>query len=192
MDKKKLLIDITHKRIWQGKKQFVINAIIATVQIMIKMKRINHNVLVSVRMTDDKDIQKINRDFRSKDKPTNVLSFQNVDWQSKIFDLINAKFIDITNSMNLYEVSEDFSIKYTTSNIKDDEMILNIGDIVLSYETIASEAGIQHRNFDQYLQFMTIHGMLHLMGYDHQEEFDAEEMSKLESVITEKLLNEKN
>ncbi len=183
----KLLIDITQKRLWKVKRVFVIDAIIKTIEIMVEIGRISNNVLVSVKMTDDKEIKKINNDFRDKNKPTNVLSFQSIDWTSNELDLIDLRFISRSNNLYICNISESGSWT-DKQKIEEGGSVINIGDIVLSYETIYSEAIEQKKIFDQYLQFMTIHGILHLMGYDHEEENDAEIMSEKEYEIMQKLM----
>jgi probable rRNA maturation factor len=62
----------------------------------------------------------------------------------------------------------------------DDRML---GDIVIAYETLARECHDEDRVFLQHLAHLTIHGFLHLMGYDHQTDSDADAMEGLESKI---------
>ena len=57
---------------------------------------------------------------------------------------------------------------------------LLLGDIVLSYETIAREAAAKSVSFGNHLAHLLIHGFLHLQGYDHQTEAEAAEMEALE------------
>jgi probable rRNA maturation factor len=57
---------------------------------------------------------------------------------------------------------------------------LILGDIVLSLETVLKEAEIQHKPFLSHFMHLTIHGTLHLLGYDHQGDCQAEEMESLE------------
>ena len=63
---------------------------------------------------------------------------------------------------------------------------LNFGDIILSYETIERDAQLQEKKFLHHSLHMIVHGFLHLMGYDHQDDREAEEMESLEiSILTE-------
>lgn len=55
-----------------------------------------------------------------------------------------------------------------------------LGDIALGRETIEREAAIAAKPFDHHLQHLVIHGFLHLIGYDHQNDSDAERMEELE------------
>jgi probable rRNA maturation factor len=57
------------------------------------------------------------------------------------------------------------------------------GDIVLSYETLERECTDEDRIFLHHLAHLTVHGFLHLIGYDHQIDAEADEMEALESRI---------
>lgn len=63
----------------------------------------------------------------------------------------------------------------------------HIGDIILALETIEREAGEGEIPFANHLQHLVVHGMLHLLGYDHQDDEEAEEMENLEVSILAKL-----
>jgi len=58
-----------------------------------------------------------------------------------------------------------------------------LGDIVIAYETLAKECEDEGRVFLHHLAHLTVHGFLHLIGYDHQTDRQAEEMEGLESKI---------
>jgi probable rRNA maturation factor len=57
------------------------------------------------------------------------------------------------------------------------------GDIVVAYETLARECADEDRDFLHHLAHISVHGFLHLLGYDHQTDAQAEEMEGLESRI---------
>jgi probable rRNA maturation factor len=61
------------------------------------------------------------------------------------------------------------------------------GDIVMAYETLKRECDDEDRIFLHHLAHLTVHGFLHLIGYDHQVEAQAEEMEGLESKIMTRL-----
>ncbi|APZ98749.1 rRNA maturation RNase YbeY [Sphingopyxis sp. QXT-31] len=107
-------------------------------------------VEVAVRLTDDAEVQTLNRDFRGKDKPTNVLSFPQVQ-----NDLLEG----LTNS--------------------DDGEIL-LGDIVLARETCAREADEKGISLADHATHLIVHGALHLVGYDHMDDASAHAMEALE------------
>ena len=107
-------------------------------------------VEVSVRLTDDAEVHQLNRDFRGKDKPTNVLSFP--------------------------QVQEDLLAGLANSD--DGEILL--GDIVLARETCAREAEEKGIALTDHATHLIIHGALHLVGYDHMDDASAHAMEGLE------------
>ena len=62
-----------------------------------------------------------------------------------------------------------------------------LGDIALGYETIKRESEYQSKSFDKHFTHMLVHGILHLMGYRHDSDEEAEMMEKAEIEILEKL-----
>lgn len=106
---------------------------------------------VTLRFTTNEEVQTLNRDFRDKDKPTNVLSFP-------------------------FEVPEF---------LQDEEPTL--GDIIIAMPVIEDEAKEQQKTVEDHLAHMTIHGTLHLLGFDHIDDEEAEEMESLEIQILAKL-----
>ncbi|MCF8477202.1 MAG: rRNA maturation RNase YbeY [Pseudolabrys sp.] len=58
-----------------------------------------------------------------------------------------------------------------------------LGDIVIAYETLQRECEDEDRDFLHHLTHLTVHGFLHLLGYDHQTDTDADEMEGIESNI---------
>lgn len=63
----------------------------------------------------------------------------------------------------------------------------SLGDVVLAFETVAAEAAAQEKPIRHHLMHLVAHGMLHLFGYDHEREADAQKMEKLEIKILAKL-----
>ena len=64
---------------------------------------------------------------------------------------------------------------------------LMLGDIVIGYETLTRECEAEDRVFLHHLAHLAVHGFLHLMGYDHQNDSDAEAMEQLETAILARL-----
>lgn len=62
-----------------------------------------------------------------------------------------------------------------------------LGDIVVAYETLARECKAEGKDFHHHLAHLAVHGFLHLMGYDHETESEAESMERLESAILARL-----
>jgi len=104
---------------------------------------------VSILLTDDAQVQELNRDYRQQDKPTNVLSFAALD--------------------------ED-------SPLPPDGPIL-LGDVIVAYQTTEREARDEGKSFADHLSHLVVHGVLHLLGYDHLGDDEAEEMESLERSI---------
>jgi probable rRNA maturation factor len=62
-----------------------------------------------------------------------------------------------------------------------------LGDIVLARETIAAEAALDEKPFDHHLMHLIVHGLLHLLGHDHEDEDEAEAMEALERRVLARL-----
>ena len=62
-----------------------------------------------------------------------------------------------------------------------------LGDIVIAYETLKRESRDERKEFTHHLSHLAVHGFLHLMGYDHQNDSDAEAMEELERAILKRL-----
>lgn len=105
---------------------------------------------VAVRLTSDEEVHTLNRAYRGKDKPTNVLSFPMVQP-----DLLVG-----------------------LDNTDDGEVIL--GDLVLAEGVCAREAADKGISVPDHATHLIVHGTLHLLGYDHQGEAEAEAMEALE------------
>ena len=100
---------------------------------------------ISLVLTNDASIRRLNRDYRGKDKPTNVLSFPTIEAPGLL------------------------------------------GDIVLARETILREAEDKGVSFKHHFTHLIIHGLLHLLGHDHQTEAEAEKMEAIEIAALAKL-----
>ncbi|WP_294355456.1 rRNA maturation RNase YbeY [uncultured Sphingomonas sp.] len=109
------------------------------------------HVEVSVRLTSDDEVHALNRQYRGKDKPTNVLSFPMV--QPDLIDTV-------------------------TQNSDDGEVLL--GDIVLAHGVCVSEAAERGISVEQHLSHLMVHGTLHLLGYDHGTDEEGDAMEELE------------
>ena len=101
---------------------------------------------LSILLSGDEEVRMLNRDYRSQDKPTNVLSFPAGD--------------------------EDAAGRPRL-----------LGDVVLALETIEREAAAQSKPLADHLSHLTMHGVLHLLGHDHETETQATAMEALETEI---------
>jgi probable rRNA maturation factor len=108
-------------------------------------------VEISVRLTDDDEVRQLNAQYRGKDKPTNVLSFPMV--QPDLLDTV-------------------------TQNSDDGEVLL--GDIVLAHGVCQAEAAERGISTEAHATHLIVHGTLHLLGYDHLEDGEADAMEAIE------------
>lgn len=107
----------------------------------------NADLELSILLADNLTVRTLNREYRGKDKPTNVLSFPG------------------------------------TMEDQPDAPVVSLGDIVLARETIIDEAVKEGKTVRDHFTHLLIHGILHLHGYDHEEDGDAEIMQSLEISI---------
>ena len=110
---------------------------------------------VNVCLSNDEEVWRLNKEFRNMDKPTNVLSFANLD------------FADFETSPN-GEITE-------------------LGDIIIAFETMQKEAKIESISFKAHYCHLLTHGFLHILGFDHIEDDEAEYMESFETAILAKL-----
>jgi probable rRNA maturation factor len=68
-----------------------------------------------------------------------------------------------------------------------DEAPRMLGDIAIAYQTTRAEADDEQKPFDHHLSHLAVHGFLHLIGYDHEKDADAEAMETLETEILAQL-----
>lgn len=109
----------------------------------------NSPVELSVRLVDTEEMSALNKNYRGKTGPTNVLSFP-------------------------AELPEDIAITL-------------LGDIVICAPVVREEAQQQAKTLDAHWAHMTVHGTLHLLGYDHIAEDEALRMETLETTILDTL-----
>ena len=109
------------------------------------------SIEISVRLTTDDEVQALNAQYRHKDRPTNVLSFPMV--QADLLDTIGQ-------------------------NSDDGEVLL--GDIVLAHGVCAAEAAEKDMSVEAHATHLIVHGTLHLLGYDHLEDHEADAMEAIE------------
>lgn len=123
---------------------------------------------MSVLLSDDATVRQLNHQYRGKDKATNVLSFPMMEEEEEGDD-----------------VFEDDGEGDQGDGDGDDADLppLLLGDIILAYETLVKESTEQGKPLADHLTHLVIHGVLHLLGYDHIEDADADRMERLETTI---------
>ena len=93
----------------------------------------------------------------------------------KAIRLLNREWLGIDKPTNV--------LSFPAATTKASVRLPLFGDIVIAYETLKRECDDEGRIFLHHLAHLTVHGFLHLIGYDHQVEAQAEEMEGLESKI---------
>ncbi len=104
------------------------------------------DIQLSLVLADDDFVQNLNKKYRGKNQPTNVLSFPQ------------------------------------EPDVEEDGIVL-LGDIVMSWQTLRKEATKQSKNMEDHFAHLLVHGFLHLLGFDHQDEKSALQMESLEIEI---------
>lgn len=101
----------------------------------------------------------------------------------------------LTNDAHMQEINNEYRHKNKPTNVlsfPQEDAVLDVkhvsdyillGDIVLSLHTIQQEAKSQEKPFSSHLAHLIVHGTLHLLGYDHENDEDAHEMETLEVAI---------
>ena len=111
----------------------------------LKAEGVAEDCILSVLLTDDEGIRRINREFRGLDRPTDVLSFP-------MNDLIAGQF-DPAQCERDPESGE-----------------ILLGDMVLSIPRCEEQGEEFRHGYNREVQYLTVHSVLHLLGYDHVDE----------------------
>jgi probable rRNA maturation factor len=114
-----------------------------------QLSNIERPVELSVRLTSDTEVQSLNAQWRGKNKPTNVLSFPQLE----------AEELD---------------------DIAADGPELMLGDLVLAHGVCAREAEEKAIAVEDHASHLVVHGTLHLLGYDHHQDEQADDMEARE------------
>lgn len=109
-------------------------------------EEVQNEAEISVNFVDDKEIQILNRNYRQKDTPTDVISFA------------------------MQEEGEG------EVRVIGEEIPVVLGDIVISVDKAKEQAEEYQHSLERELGFLALHGFLHLLGYDHLEEEDEKKM----------------
>lgn len=119
----------------------------------LKHLKLNFNPYVSVTLVDNEFIHNINRDYRHIDRPTDVISFA---------------FLDGTEGKDKI--------------FQSGEMVV-LGEIYISFDKAREQAVSYGHSLDRELKFLFVHGILHLLGYDHMTPEDEKVMFALQDEI---------
>lgn len=113
---------------------------------------------LSISIVGDRKMRSLNKEYRGIDKSTDVLAFPYTFGTGKV------KFVEAESSP-----------------------YLNLGDIIISYPQLLERAANEDMLVDEMASFLVIHGVLHLLGMDHERSEDAEKMEPLEDGILSEL-----
>ena len=119
---------------------------------------------ISITLTEPAEIEKINKQYRNIDRPTDVLSFPMFEKE------------ELNNFI-------EENLKNTDVNMQGDIL----GDVVISIPKVYEQAEEYGHSFERELAYMVVHGFYHLMGYDHMEEEDKKIMREKEENVLSKL-----
>jgi probable rRNA maturation factor len=130
------------------------------VQATLTHEGISEPTELSILIADDAELQRLNRDFRGIDAPTDVLSFAA---EEETVDNTAPTFVPAPDTPRF------------------------LGDLAISYQRVVSQAAEYQHSEARELAFLTVHGVLHLLGYDHERGPEAEQdmLSRTEAVMAQ-------
>lgn len=120
---------------------------------------------VALTFVDNEQIHELNREYRGIDRPTDVLSFALNESVEEELDI-------------LYEIEDEQEL---------DEMNDLLGDIIISTERAKEQADEYGHSLEREIGFLFVHGFLHLLGYDHQDEPSEQIMMDKQEAVLEKV-----
>jgi len=116
---------------------------------------------VSLVFTDSETVQRLNRDYRGVDSPTDVIAFYMLPQQD--------------DKDSFFALPPDG--------------VTRLGEVIISYPQAAEQAREQGHSLDKELALLIIHGVLHLLGYDHRKPEDESKMRSKEKELLEKVFS---
>ena len=134
----------------------------AAVRAALRAEGVDEACEVSVLLTNDARIQEINREYRGVDRPTDVLSFPMNEFVPGAFDAQEAEYDPETDRLML-------------------------GDIVISLERARAQGEEFGHGFEHEVTYLTVHSVLHLLGYDHMDEGEQKKQMRAreKAIMTE-------
>ncbi len=124
---------------------------------------VKRDCAVSIRLCDDEAIHEINREYRGVDRPTDVLSFPTVNYPAGL----TAGQAD----------------QHLRRELDDELNACMLGDLILSVPHVLAQAEEYGHSPERECAYLLVHGLCHLMGYDHIEEDDKRRMRAMEEKI---------
>ena len=136
------------------------NTINKVVQECFKEEKLEKSkLIITITLTNNENIQKINKEYRNIDRATDVLSFPMFE-RNELAEKIEKN-------------------KFPCEDV--------LGELIISIEKVEEQAKEYGHSFERELAYMIVHGFYHLMGYDHMEDNEKKEMREKEDVILKRL-----
>lgn len=142
---------------------------------------ITQQAMLTLLVTDDAGIQEMNKQYREQNKPTDVLSFPLLD-----APLVQAPADQLWQPQESEEGTVANS-QQTPAFVTPPDMIMNLGDIVMSWPTILKQASEVGHSPMYELAYLLSHGVLHLVGYDDHSEAGYEAMVHVQQTVLQAL-----
>ena len=140
---------------------------------------IKQSVIVALLITTDEIIRSLNKQYRSQDKPADVLSFPLLEKP-----IVSAPADQLWMPPDLLSGEE---IQTQKAFVTPPDRTMHLGDIVISWPTVIRQAPEVGHNPAYELLFLLSHGVLHLIGYDDQTEAGYQSMISLQQAVMEAL-----
>ena len=128
----------------------------------LKAEQVDSPVEVSLSVVSEETIQETNRDFRHIDRVTDVLSFPLIEY----------------NGLTPAEGVRQGELDPDTGEVC-------LGDVIICYPRAKQQAEEYGHSLERELGFLAVHSMLHLLGYDHMEPEEEEQMNEKQKIILE-------
>lgn len=135
--------------------------LISMIDLLVEFNNNSKILSMAFSFVSNSQIQEINNKYKGVNKPTNILSFNNFDHKT----IIDNGFKNIVNQHHF----------------------LFLGDIVIAYGICKEESTNQNKPFKNHLTHLILHSILHLIGYDHISDNQADEMERIEIEILDKI-----
>lgn len=136
----------------------VLNAVESAANGVTEFEKINLLCEVSVTFISDEEMRELNLNYRQQDKTTDVLSFPLIE------------------SYKIGKLKEEEPKKYFLGDINPETNAVMLGDVIISAETAARQAESLNQSLSREVAFLTVHSILHLLGYDHETSVSDEEI----------------
>ena len=125
---------------------------------------------VSLSFVGEDEIRELNKEYRDTDKVTDVLSFPTVDNPERgVIDLASH-----------------------ASDLNPETWLLNLGDIIICLPRAKQQAKEYGHSLKREVAFLSLHSLLHLLGYDHMNQSDEEQMTAVQNAVLDKLNIKRN